>query len=265
MPPEVKFRKTDAEGRFEFTNLPRNYRWSIDVKPPGHPPRTISVATYEAPLADKNGRRLFSGDFKLMFPRPLPVKFRIVYGDTGKPAEKVGLGGMVLEAGFWKSSNAEGLIETPLPKGKYTLSMLPRYRSDYWRTEAEVEITEKTSEPITLRLEPAGVVEITVVDADTGEPLPGVDVWRNHDSTGATLSRGIHDYRSWEEETRLSHGVAPKTDKSGKMRVHFAPGKYRIGVGLETFPEGYVAVEPDGVDVECEAGKPVSITFKMRK
>lgn len=265
VPLEVKFRKTDAEGRFEFTNLPSDYRWSIDVKPPGHPPRTIWVATYEAPLSDSKGTRIYSGYFKLMLPRPLPVKFRIVYSDTGKPAEKVGLGGMVSEAGFWKTTDADGLIETPLPKGRYKLGIFPRYRSPYWRTEAEVEITEKTSEPITLRLNPAGVVEITVVDFDTGEPIAGVDVWSAQIINGVRSSGGVHGYRSWEVETSISHFESPKSGKDGKMRVNFEPGKHRIGVGLETFPEGYVAVEKEGVEVDCEAGKPVSIILKMYK
>lgn len=265
VPPEVKVRKTDAEGRFEFTNLPRDYRWQIDVKPPGRPPRSIWVVTGEAPLADEKGVRIFSGNFKLMFPRALPVKFRILYGDTGKPAEKVGLGGMVSEAGFWKTTDADGLIETPLPKGRYKLGISPRYRSPYWITQAEVEITEKTSEPITLRLDPAGVVEITVVDADTGKPIPGVDVWRDSGRGGLRPSRSVHGYRSWEVETSISHFESPKTDKDGKMRVNFEPGKQRIGVGLETFPKGYEPTEPDGVEVDCEAGKPVSVVLSMRK
>src|SRR5690606_16602299 len=45
VPAEVKTRVTDADGRFEFTELPADYRWKLDVRPPGLSPKSIWAVT----------------------------------------------------------------------------------------------------------------------------------------------------------------------------------------------------------------------------
>jgi protocatechuate 3,4-dioxygenase beta subunit len=255
VPESVKLRRTDEQGRFAFTGLPVDCEFRLDVRPAGHSPRSIVAATREGVVATARGTPAYSGDFELVFPRPRQVKIRVVYGDTLKPAQKVGVGGMVTEAGFWETTNEEGFIETPLAEGRYKIVASPRYGSPYLKTEAEIAVSAETvKEPFTIELRPAAVVDITVVDAITGKPLEGVDVG---------LNGSVHGYRSWEVETRISHYERPRSDKNGKMRVLFEPGQHRISIGLEAYPAGYVPIDVGGKDIDCPLGKPTAVEFTL--
>ena len=269
VPPRVKIRTTGADGRFEFTGLPAGYLWGLDVRPPGHPSRRIYAATREAVDSDANGNRVYSGDFEVVFAPPRKLKLRVVYDDTGEPAPQVGVGGKVTVAGFFETTDEDGFVEVLLPDGRYRLGIVPRYGSPYLRTESDVVVSAETAQQTTtLRLRPAGVIDVTVVDADTGKPLVGVDVWLwlDREVPGGTESYArVHGYRSWEVETRISHYESPRSDANGKMRVLFEPGKHRIGVALEAYPEGYEPVERDGKEVHCRPGEPISVEFRMRR
>lgn len=265
VPESIKIRRTDKDGRFEFTALPAKHSFRLDLKPPGYTPVIIYAATQAEPSKNDEGLEVFGNDFEVIFERPRKVKLRIVYGDSGQPAPKIGIGGKVTEAGFWETTDDNGIVEVPLPDGQFNLSVMPRYGTPYLRAEIELDVTADTAErTTTIKLQPAAVANINVIDADTLEPIPGVDVWiEKHRPNGAPY-REIHGYRSWEVETRISHYESPRSDEKGEMRVLFEPGKHRIGVGLKAYPEGYEPVEPDGKVIEVEAGKPRSILFQLR-
>ncbi len=257
---------TDEFGRFVFGTLPANHVFKLDVCPPGNPPRMIYGATRDG-VESCHGRRVYSGDFDVIFAQPRKVKFHVVYGDTGKPAPKVGVGGREFKAGFWVTTDVDGHVETPLPDGQYQISMSPRFGTPYLETKVNVIVSAETStKPIKLELRPAAVIDITVVDADTREPLSGVDVWwwRDRRIPGIVPTRTVRYYRSWEVETRISHYERPRSDESGKMRVLFDPGKHRIGVGLRSFPKGYKPVNRNGKYIECQSGEAISVEFHMR-
>lgn len=264
VPPEVKLRTTGEDGRFEFTGLPANYRWRIDVRPPGFARRSISVATREGAVLDQN---VYTGDCEVVFHTPRKVKLRVVCDDTGEPAAKVGIGGRVNVAGFWETTDDDGLVEVLLPDGRYHLSISPRYGTPYWWTEFEefVVSDETVQQTNTLRLRAAGVVDVTVLDADTREPLSGVKLWLEKQTRDGTTYRADPGYYSWEVETRISHYENPRSDANGKMRVLFEPGKYRVGIGYEVSLRGYWPVEPGGIEVDLQVGKPVSVEFQMRR
>ncbi len=266
VPPRIKVRTTDAQGRFEFNKLPANCRFWIDVRPPGHPPRMIWAVTRNRANFDEKGNRVYNGDFDVVFQTPRNMKFRVVYEETGKPAHKVGVGGRVVKAGFWKTTDKNGMIEVPLPDGNYRLAISPRYQTPYLNTDVDVVVSEETAkETITLKLRPAAVLDITVRDADTGTPLEGVDVWREINSGTPNTYRNVHGYKSWEVETRLSHYTRPRSDNDGKMQVFIEPGKHCIGVGKDNFPKGYKQIDTDGREIDCKLGKPTAVEFRMRQ
>ncbi|MEX0728969.1 MAG: carboxypeptidase-like regulatory domain-containing protein, partial [Planctomycetaceae bacterium] len=266
VPPRIKTRRTDADGHFEFDGLPANCRFWIEVRPPGYTPRNIHAVTHDRADVDEAGNRVYSGNFEVDFVRPHKVNIRVVYGDSGEPAPKVGIGGNVSEAGFWETTDENGMVEVPLPDGRYKLSLLPRYGTNYLRTEFELAVSaDSVKDIVEIKLRPAAVVDITVLDFETKKPLAGVDVWfADEGSTPQRLNRRVHGYRSWEVETRISHYERPRSDKDGKMRVLFEPGTHQIGVGLNARPSWYVPVEGDGLLIDCKAGETVTAEFHLK-
>ena len=266
VPLELKTRTTSDDGRFEFNRLPADYHWRIDVRPSGHPPRMIWAVTRDGVHADERGNPVFSGDFDVVFPSSRKMRFRVVDEKTAEPLSKVGVGGKVSDIGFWETTDEEGLLEVNLPDGEFTITMFPRFGTSYWRTESDVTVSEETAQAVNvLRLHRAAVVELTVLDDQSRKPLPGVDVWLEKRMTDSqTPYRDVHGYRSWEVETRLSRHESPRTDAEGKMRVLFEPGKHRIGIGKEAYPRGYMPVEPDGKEIECEDDSVTAVEFLMK-
>ena len=139
----------------------------------------------------------------------------------------------------------------------------PARGTPYLVTEGELVVgTNPPAEPVVDTLRPAGIVEVTVVDAETGAGIPDVDVWQQTDPDGR---RERLVFRSWEVATRIAWRESPRTDAHGKLRALVEPGKHRIGVGLESYPRSHEVVETGGQEVECRPGETVQLKFTMRK
>lgn len=268
VPLEMKFRTTDAEGRFAFADLPQDCLFRIDVRPPGFPSRWVYAATSDEPQPDYQKSPVLTGQLELKFITPLEVPIQVAYGDTGEPAPKVLVQGGNAAASSHLTSDAEGRTVLRLPPGEYRLSLLPARGTPYLVTDENLVVGERApAAPHVARLRPAGVIEIRVEDQETGEGLPDVDLWREVPAPGGANgppSRDLLSFRSWEVETRIAHVERPRTDANGRMRALVEPGKHTIGVGLAAYPREYEFTAL-GVKVECQAGETVEVTFKVRK
>jgi beta-lactamase regulating signal transducer with metallopeptidase domain len=266
VPPHIKTRKTDRDGRFEFHRLPADHRFRIDVHPPGNASRWIFAATHDGVKGDLRGHTVvYSGDFELVFPRPQTVTVRVKYGDTGQAAAKLFVEAYNGEGSDWKTSDSEGRVNLRLPPGNYTLSMCPALNTAYVNTETKITIgPNSSSELIEATIDAAATINLIVRDAENGRPLSNVDFW-----TATVVSRPddrrVYGYRAWEVETSISHYVSPRTDRDGRARVFIKPGVYAIGVGSETYPPGYEPVDEMPREITCELGKPLSVEFKMQR
>jgi RNA polymerase sigma-70 factor (ECF subfamily) len=213
------------------------------------------------------GDSVYKGDISLVFATPRKVPIVAVYGDTGKPAPKVMVSTGGSQGGSGGSTDDAGQVVAKLPDGEYEVIIEPRIGTPYLNSKDKIVVSEASvKKPTQVVLRPAAVLDISVVDADTGKPLAGVDLWRqepNADSTGGY--RGEYGYYAWEVETNISHYDKHRTDQDGKMQVLFEPGKHRIGVGLNAHPDGYKPLDTDGKAVELQTGKPQAIQFQMRK
>jgi beta-lactamase regulating signal transducer with metallopeptidase domain/protocatechuate 3,4-dioxygenase beta subunit len=268
VPLEMKLRTTDAEGRFIFTDLPKDCLFRMDVRPPDFPSRWVYAATTDEPQPDYQQSPVLTGDLNLAFVTPIEVPLQVVYGDTGKPAAKVLVSGGNGEAGSSMTSDADGRGTLRLPPGEYRLELLPARGTPYLVTNEELVVGDRqVAEPRIARLRAAGVLEITVEDEETGEGLPNVDLWSE---TAAPVpanqrrSRELLYFRSFEAETRICRFERPRTDAKGKMRALVEPGNHVVGVGLEAYPSDY-AFPSGAATVQCEGGETVEITFEVRK
>lgn len=217
-------------------------------------------------------REWIASGFRFGEARPHQVSFLVLYDDTGKPASKVFVNvSCGKEGSTCKTSNQKGLVTLRLPPGKGKVHLLPAKGTPYLVTDMPCEIPDKPEkDPIIVRMQPAGVAEINVIDADTGKGIENVDLWieKFHFPTPDGPPRQYrtkYHYRSWEAETHISHVEPGRTNADGFLRVLFKPGTHRIGVGLRSLPEGYRVVEHNGVEIDAVVGKPTQVTFHMKK
>jgi RNA polymerase sigma factor (sigma-70 family) len=262
-PPSMKIRTTDAAGRFEFSGLPENCRFRIDVRAKGFPERWAYAATTREPQPDHDGGPVFTGDFKLTLAAAVDVPIKVVYADTGQPAPRVLVQAAKGLVSTSQTSDDEGRAVLRIPPGTYRLQNLPARGTPYLVTEDKLEVEAKPrAEPVVVNVRPAAIVEATVVDAETGAGLPDVDLWER---IGAGPQRKEVYFRSWEVSTRIARVERPRTDAHGKLRALVEPGKHRFGAGWEYSPAWYTAVENHGQEVECRAGETVRLKLAMRR
>ncbi len=262
VPPAIKVRTTDAQGRFEFTGLPVDCRFWIHVRAKKFPWRSFFAATTDGPQPDHDGAPVLTGEIKLVMETAIDVPIKMVFGDTGSPAPKVAVQAAAGLVNVLETTDAQGQTILRLPPGKYRMENLPARGTSYLVTEGELIVGETPpATPFVASLRPAGIVEVTVLDAETGAGISDVDVWQ-------TASDGRRErlvYRSWEVATRIAWAESPRTDGHGKLRALVEPGKIHIGVGLESYPRSHEVVEAAGQDIECRPGETVPLKFTMRK
>jgi protocatechuate 3,4-dioxygenase beta subunit len=264
VPRKMQIRRTDATGRFEFTGLPAACRFRVHVKPPGFPTRMIWFSTQAGLPKEYDGKLLYDGlkGFEVRFPAPRVVPIQVRYGDTGKPAVDAWVELFAKEADTYKTTDAAGRVQLGVPGGEYKLHLLPAYKTPYLETDStfKVDADSPMTERI-VKLRPAARVEIKVRDQQTGKGVAGVDLWH----VNKYGNREEYYVTSWVVATWTVHRDRQRTDKNGVIHEFFEPGKHHIGVGLETYPQGYEPIEPDGKEIDCQAGKPLTVEFQMRK
>ena len=264
VPREIWICHTDNEGQFVFTDVPKNRRFRVKVRPPKLPNRIVWISTKTGMKEHYDGYRLYdvSKEIRLKFRATVEVPIRVVYSDTGKPAPDVYVGGSSKLASTFKTTDKDGRVSLALPPGEFTLSILPAYGTPYLEDRSNFTVDSK-SPSITLdaKLPAAGQVKILVVDKDTGKGIEDVDLWRETTRQG----RELHYTTSYEVATRIVHRDRERTDKNGIINAIFSPGKHRIGVALKSFPEDYRPVEKNGIEIECEAGKKDKVVFHLER
>jgi RNA polymerase sigma factor (sigma-70 family) len=262
-PPSMKIRTTDDAGRFAFEGLPVNCEFRIHIRAKGFPDRWVYAATAHKPQPDHDGGPVFTGDFKLTLATAVDVPIKVVYADTGQPAPKVLVQAAEGLVNTSQTTDDQGQVVLRIPPGEYRLQNLPARGTPYLVTEDKLAVeASPPARPIVVNVRPAAIIEVTVVDAETGAGLADVDLWER---IGDGPQRKEVYFRSWEVATRIAWVERPRTDAHGKLRALVEPGRHWFGAGWQFQPPYYEAVESQGREVECRAGETVAVRFAMRR
>jgi protocatechuate 3,4-dioxygenase beta subunit len=261
-PASMKIRTSDAEGRFAFTGMPKNSLLRIDLRATGFPNRRVYAATISIPQPDEEGAPVLEDGAVIVMKAPVAVPVVVLLGDTGEPAPRVRVEagqGPLYTSG---TTDGQGRVTLRMPSGASRLELLPERGTPYLVTEGSLMVGDAPpGESAVERLRPAAIVEVKIVDAETGEGLPDVDLWRR----GEGGNREEVYFRSWEVATRTAYVERPRADATGTLRALVEPGVHRFGIAHNFSPKFYVPGEPEGKEVDCRAGETVRVEFSMRK
>ncbi len=231
VPAAIKIRKTDAEGRFEFAGLPPECLFQFDVRHPDYARQDVWAATTADTLPKLGGRRpILTGELELVFQTVRDAKVRVVYADTEEPAAGVYVGASSAGTSARQKSNEKGEVTLRLPRGEFALDLLPATGTPYLVTKPEQKLVvgaDPANNPTVFKLRRACVLDVTIVDADTGLPIPDVDLWidsqvRIPDEAGTDVMCSDFHFRSWDPPT--ARVERPVSDEDGKLRALVEPG-----------------------------------------
>ena len=255
VPSWMIIRTTDANGRFDFTGLPVDCRFWINLLAKNVPMRMVLAATTDGPQPDYLGAPVLTGEIKLVLATPVDVPIKVVFSDTGKPAPFVAVSAAEGFNNDVKWTDDQGRVTLRLPPGKYRMEICPASRTPYLGTDDELVVGARPpAERVVATLRAAAIIDVTVVDAETGAGMRDVPVWQQADPKSRREQLVVS---SWSFFTKLPLREHLRTDAYGKLRAFIKPGKPRIGVG--SFPWG------GGQAVECRAGETVQLKFTMSK
>lgn len=210
---------TDAEGKFEFTDVPSGRRFRVNVQPPGFPSRMVWFTTQTGMDENYDEFRLYdaSKDIRLTFQTTLEVPIQVVCADTGKPAPDVFVSAGNEMAGVSKTTDREGRVSLALPPGDYRLHIIRAYGTPYLEADSDFALgNEAPLTAIVAQLPAAAQIEVLVIDKETGKGIENVDLWRE-ESAGR---RELHFTTGWEAATRIVHRDRVRTDTNGTIRAY---------------------------------------------
>ena len=263
IPGEIKKRVTDSDGRFEFTDVPVECQFWFNTRIRDYAADDFYAATTERELPLLGGwGKIHTKEVLLRFPRTVDVPIKVVFGDTGQPAARV-----FTNMHSWSTTNEEGIAILKIAPGTYKNQyLLPARGTRYLVTELEEEVVvtrEPPKEPLILKLKPACELDVTIVDADTGQPIADVDLWMSDPDAPVGTEKSEVMFRSFEAPD-ISHVDRPKSSSEGKLRALVEPGRHRFGVGNALHPSGY-KIDRTGQLVDCPASQKIEVTLKLTR
>lgn len=273
LPGSVKYRATDADGRFQFNDMPEGCFFWFSVRHGNYASTRGWAATTETPLPKLGGKtEIHIGEVRVVLQSKQPVTFVVLHGDTLQPAAGCFVNP---HGGGTGTTDQDGRVTMSIPsKDNYDVTLLPAVDTPYLRTTTrkafsfskELAAAKNGQEiAIALSLDPAAVVDVMIVDAETGEPLPDADLWldsREDPTPKQDASRSELMFRGWDPP--IARVLRPVSDKDGKLRVLLPPGRQRIGVGYQRWLKGYKS-DHVGQLIDCTIGEPTTVIFRMKK
>ena len=261
---------TNDKGEFRFPHVPPETRFQLMFRPPGFTGRSEVATTESDASAMREGKAMKRDNMRVAFMSPREIEIQMNGFTKPENRKDMSIGPFAKFGSAKGFTDENGLAKCKLPPGKYKVSILPATGSPYMNdNQQSILVTNKPKQRFELKMTPAAVVKVQVIDDGSGEGLKGFDFWveNEYPREDGTIhrQRDLHMYRSFERKTRIAHVHRKQTDEHGRMVANFLPGKRRIGIGLNNRPKGgWVLVNPGGQNLDLKAGE-TTVTFQVRR
>jgi RNA polymerase sigma factor (sigma-70 family) len=262
---------TGPDGSFRLEGLPREAGLRIHVEHPEYASQIRYAATTDRPASALRFRRppdgagqqppVATGALEIRLRSTRRIAVRTVFADTGQPAPKVRVcvASGPSESSVYGTSDAEGKLALRLPPGDHAILADPTDGGAACiRTNTALHVADRPAEQsLQVRVNPACVLIIEVVDAGTNQGIPGVAFLTGTDSAGQT-------------GTLLPLDMYPvyigdrQTDAAGLLRGVVEPGDWIYTVGRIYGVAGYPGPYPRK-RVSLPAHGSVTLRFELRE
>lgn len=264
LPEALRTATTDADGRFSFAGVPREAIFWLRFKHPDFAQQSMYAATTRKPLPAKIEKvvqrpgqprpTIATGDISVKLVASRRIQVQVVAANTHEPVAGVdvwGSAGQATGSSSGGKTDSEGRIELKLPPGDYSLDIRPPRGASFVRKGDKLQVNAAPmNQTKQLTLEPACVVVLEAVDAETCKGIPGVGFWHGSNGTRTSVQ---------SDTTYIDH---PRTNAEGRIRAIVNPGSDFFYAGPI---EGYQLEGDQRLPVVLPAGKTVTVQFKMRK
>lgn len=238
-PVEAFVTKTCSEGRFDFENLPQEASVEFLVRKPG----MGTLHTFNTSMDPSDGLTYRPGqeDIRLTLQEGFKIIGKVISQEDGKPVGNIPVVAvdtqlpvnLICKPVQTLSDGSFGF--TDLAPGDYRVSV----QDDNWIVKPlTVSIRTADVEDAVLELGKGGLLEVTVVDSATEEPISGAQVQLNN------------------EEDNIHQGAT--SDASGIARKQLPAGTYRVSA----YGQGYQYLN-DGGTVVVENNKTATLTVQL--
>lgn len=259
LPAELRETQTDAEGFYEFKQLRRDTSYLARIDPgPTFDPWQSTVVTSPAEKANNKRQAVvgYAGELNREFFAPRNVTIQVVQDQSELPVAGVRVTarsiGPIRRAGIQARSDSRGNARLQLVPGEYKLITEPQPDQPFYFQSEQFFVKEQHG-PVqhTVKMRPAATVILKAVDAQTGQPIPGVRF--NYESHDASDPRPV--------STQSVYVDYPKTNTAGEIQAFMTPGQRRFVVAE---PLTLAQAEGSrGKSIKLPAGEVIKIEFKL--
>ena len=254
---------TDAQGRYEFTQLRRDTSYSANIDPgPEFDPWQFTLITANRSHTTRDAIAAgYDGEINHQFTAPRDVTVRVVQSDSGRPLSNVLVTahpiGVVRRSGIQARTDSHGNAHLRLIPDEYKLVAEPSPDQPFLYLSQQYFVpkrnnSEKNDTPsITMKLNPAAIVKLKAINAKTGAPIPGVrfnyETYDSGEQTPVSTQTVYVDY--------------PFTNDAGEIQAFMEPGLRRFVVA-EPFSLSQAAGSRSE-RIKLTAGQVTEVTIKL--
>ncbi|WP_417392003.1 redoxin domain-containing protein [Gimesia sp.] len=232
VPPSVRETITNAQGRYEFTQLRRDTSYAANIDPgPEFDPWQFTLITASRARTSRDAVIAgYAGEINHQFAAPRDVSIQVVQSDSGRPLSNVLVTahpiGEVRRSGIQARTDSQGKAQLSLIPDEYKLVAEPTSDQPFLYLSQQYfvpkrEASGKNDTPnVTMKLNPAAIVKLKAINAKTGAPIPGVrfnyETYDSGEQTPVSTQTVYVDY--------------PFTNAAGEIQAFMEPGTRRFVV-----------------------------------